>query len=100
MAHTSWSSLCRAEVLCALLNIFHVEEGYHPPQCVASRAEPLYDTPAEGHKEFSSDSIVVREGQVRRWSLYGIKKSLKVKKDYLINARKWMKGLESCVLHI
>ena len=100
MAHTSRSSLCRAEVLCALLNIVHVEEGYHPPKCAASRAELLYDTPVEGHKKLSSDSIVVGEGQVCRWSSYGIKKSLKVKKDYLINARKWMKGLESCVSHI
>ena len=76
----SWSSLCRAEVLCALVNIFHVEEGYHSPKCVASRAEPLYGTPAEGHIELSSDSIMVGEGQVRRWSSYGVKESLKVKK--------------------
>ena len=50
--------------MCALINIFHVEEGYHPSQCAASGAEPLYDTPAEGHKELSPDSIVVGEGQI------------------------------------
>ena len=76
----SWSSLCRAEVLCALLNIVHVEEGYHPPKCVASRAEPLYGTPVEAHIELSSGSIVVGERQVRRWSSYGVKESLKVEK--------------------
>ena len=74
-----------------LVNTVHVEEGYHPPHCAASRAELLYDTPMEGHKELSSDSIVIGERLVRPWSSYGVKKSLKVKKDYLINARKWMK---------
>ena len=85
MTHTSLSSLCRTEVLSTLVNIFHVEKGYHPSQCAASRAEPLHDTPAEGHIELSSDPIVVGEGQVCCWSSYGVKESLKVKKNYLIN---------------
>ena len=73
-----WGSLCRTEVLSTLVDIFHVEEGYHPSQCAASRAEPLNDTPAEGHIELRSNSIVVREGQVCCWSSYGVKESLKV----------------------
>ena len=81
----SWGSLCRTEVLGTLVDIFHVEEGYHSSQCAASRAELLHDTPAEGHIELSSDSIVVGEGQVCCWSSYGVKESLKVRQNYLIN---------------